>query len=204
MVTNYRNLFPRTTVCTSRKQINIHRDFIGAITYQISVNLLDISGLSLWAWWFFGQKVIYNALYFTDGLFEIQTTISLIKTNTNSLMSSGSTDLASGKLASSSSVLGDLKPQLAVDSNPSPDSHKMSCFFSSFEDHPWWSVDLGLAVNVQSVTVTTRNKAGNHNSMCTWYHHVKYRHRGFVFEWLMWVICQYFVVAWKVTDELCQ
>ena len=200
MVTNYRNLFPRTTVCTSRKQINIHRDFIGAITYQISVTLLDISCLSLWAWWFFGQKVIYNALDFTDGLFEIQNTISLIKTNTNSLMSSGSTDLASGKPASSSSVLGDLKPQLAVDSNPSSDSHKMSCFFSSFEDHPWWSVDLGLAVNVRSVTVTTRNKAGNHNSMCTWYHHVKYRHRDFVFAWLMRVICQYFVVAWKVID----
>ena len=106
-------------------------------------------------------------------------------------MSLGSTDLASGKPTSSSSVLGDLKPQLAVDSNPSSDSHKMSCFFSSFEDHPWWSVDLGHAVSVRSVTVTTRNKAGNHNSMCTWYYHVKYRHRCFVFQWLMWVICQY-------------
>ena len=171
-----------TTVNTSRKQINIHRVFIWAITHHISITLLDISGLSLWAWWFFGQKVIYNALDFTDSLFQIQSIISLIKTNSNYLMFLGSKDMASGKPTSSSSVLGDLKPQLAVDSNPSPDSHKMSCFFSSFEDHPWWSVDLGLAVSVRSVTVTTRNKAGNHNSIGTWYHHVKYRHRGFVFQ----------------------
>ena len=168
-----------TTIYTTWKQINVHCDFIWVITYQISVTLLDICCLSLWAWWSFGQKVICNALDFTDGLCEIyidiyiSNIISLIKTSSNSLVSLGSTDLASGKPTSSSSVLGDLKPQLAVDSNPSPDSHKMSCFFSSFEDHPWWSVDLGRTMSVHTVTVTTRNKAGNLNLMCTLYYHVK-------------------------------
>ena len=125
---------------------------------------------------------------------QIQCIVPLVKINSISLESLGSTDLASGKPTSSSSVLGDLKPQLAVDSNPSPDSHKMSCFFSSFEDHPWWSVDLGHAVSVQSVTVTTRNKAGNRNFMHTSYDPIDYSHWGFVFQWLIWFIYQYFSV----------
>ena len=69
-------------------------------------------------------------------------------------------NLAAGHPASSSSVLGDLEPKMAVDNNTSPNSRDHSCFFSEFEDHPWWSVDLGYSVQVHMVTVTTRNKAG--------------------------------------------
>ena len=83
----------------------------------------------------------------------------------NSCISIGDKDLSGGKPTSSSSVLGELNPKLAVDSNHNPDSRKMSCFFSGFEDHPWWSVDLGHTVQVKTIIVMTRNKAGNHNDM---------------------------------------
>ena len=72
----------------------------------------------------------------------------------------GGKNLADGQPTSSSSVIGDLRPDLAVDSNDSPDSRQESCFFSGFEDHPWWSVDLGRKVQVRNVVVTTRNKSG--------------------------------------------
>ena len=171
-----------TIVYTTWKMIIIVVDNILLISYQIyshctnSILFITTSVMICW------QKVILGALDFIVSLFQIQYIAQLVKFNNNSLISLGGTDLASGKPTSSSSVLGDLKPQLAVDSNPSPDSHKKSCFFSSFEDHPWWSVDLGHAVSVRSVTVTTRNKAGNHNCIYTLYWPIRYRLARFVFS----------------------
>ena len=183
-----------STIYTTQKLITIKRDCTWIISYQHFIHSFilimsyhtryDLRAFYVqcsWIHWLSFSNTAYNP--------------TVKNQNQSSSVFIGSTDLASGKPTSSSSVLGDLKPQLAVDSNPSPDSHKKSCFFSSFEDHPWWSVDLGLAVAVRSVTVTTRNKAGNRNSMWTSYHSVKYRHTGFVFRCFMICLPVLFRVA---------
>ena len=154
------NLVELQPICPTQKLVIIVRGsfHVTFIVTPLAHFFLIVGVMICW------QNAIFSVLYFIVCLFQIQYIFLQGKAHSNYILPLGYTDLASGKPTSSSSVLGDLNPKLAVDSNPSPDSSKMSCFFSGFEDHPWWSVDLGRTVQVKTIIVTTRDKAGEYIS----------------------------------------
>ncbi|XP_046550687.1 uncharacterized protein LOC124260418 [Haliotis rubra] len=74
-----------------------------------------------------------------------------------SIITDGRYNLARGKPATASSVIGPL-PRVATDGLPNTDWESGSCFaVAEGDDHPWWQVDLEAYSEVFEVAVTSRS-----------------------------------------------
>ena len=73
---------------------------------------------------------------------------------TTGILSTANVALGKPTKQSSTSYVG--LPQRAVDGSKNPDWSGASCTHTSYQERPWWRVDLGSMYNIYSVALTNR------------------------------------------------